>query len=65
MTSLGLMHEVSWAAGQNLAQVMRDLERPGKLDEAFIYLYAGVKAALEAYEIRANRMVSRMRPTEN
>ena len=65
MSNARLLHDYAFATAQHVVEVLRDLRRDGKLDEAFTHVYARVKAGMECLQIQADRMQKRLRPGRN
>ena len=54
-----LLHKIAWHTGQSIAETLKELEREGKLSEAFVHVYSRVFAGLETLVIEDNRRIDR------
>jgi hypothetical protein len=65
MSNARLLHDCAFATAMHVVEVLRELQRDGKLDEAFTHVYARVKAGMECLQVQADRMQKRLRPGKN
>lgn len=60
-----LRHDVAWAASASIIELFEPLLREEEQREAFAEIYQRVKAALEAYDLEADRTHRHLQPTRN
>jgi hypothetical protein len=60
-----LIHDVAWETSRHVVELFASLLREKEQREAFAEVYERVKAALEIYQIKADRMAARLRPGKN
>jgi hypothetical protein len=65
MKSESLQHDVAWATAANIVDVFASLLREEEKREAFVEVYARVKAGIECFQIQQTRLEQRMRPGNN
>lgn len=65
MQNCSLIHDVSWATALHIVEVFAPCLREEEKREAFVEVYARVKAGLECYEVQAARRESRLKPSVN
>ncbi len=65
MSSESLRHDAAWATAVSIVEVFAPLLREEEQREAFAEIYARVKAGIECFEIKAERMHQRLKPSCN
>jgi hypothetical protein len=60
-----LIHDVAWVATQHVLEIFAPLLREEEQREAFAEIYQRVRAGLECYETRVERMARRLSPGKN
>jgi hypothetical protein len=60
-----LIHDVAWATSQHILEVFAPLLREEEQRDAFVEIYARVKAGMECLAIQADRMQRRIKPSNN
>ena len=65
MANESLTHDVAWATAIEIVEVFASLLRDDEKRDAVIEVYAQVKAGLERYQIRQDRMRRRLQPGPN
>ncbi|HLN29756.1 MAG TPA: hypothetical protein VK395_18565 [Gemmataceae bacterium] len=65
MNGESLRHDVAWATAQQILEVFGGLLREEEQRQAFAEIYVRVKAGLECYETRSERVLARIRPGKN
>jgi len=62
MTSDSLAHDIAWATARDIVHVFAGCLREEERHDAFVEVYARVKASLVRFQIQENRRRQRMRP---
>jgi hypothetical protein len=65
VASDSLIHDVAWATASRIIEVFASCLREEEKRDAFVEVYARVKAGLEDYQIRENRRRQRLKPGVN
>jgi hypothetical protein len=65
MSNDRLIHDVSWAASTHIVEIFAPCLREEQQREAFAEVYVRIKAAIECFEIQAERLYRRMKPGRN
>jgi hypothetical protein len=60
-----LIHDVAFATSRHILDVFAGCLREEERRDAFLEIYARVKAGIECFELRSNRMESRLDPGKN
>ncbi len=60
-----LRHDVAWTTATHILEVFAPCLREEEQREAFAEIYARVQAGLECFEIQAERMQRRLKPSSN
>lgn len=60
-----LQHDVSFALATALLEIVQNCIRPEEQRDCFDEFYRAARAALEAYDIQAERMRQRLHPSQN
>jgi hypothetical protein len=60
-----LIHDVAFATSREILDVIAPCLREEEQRDAFAEIYERVKAGIECFELRSNRMASRLRPGKN
>lgn len=65
MKSESLKHDVAWRAALHILRLFAGCIREEEQRDAFAEIYARVKAGLEEFQLRDDRMQRRMKPGLN
>jgi len=65
MDSEFLTHDAAWAMARHIVEVFAGCLQEEERHEAFVEVYTRVKADLEHFRVRENRIQQRMRPGVN
>lgn len=65
MESESLKHDVAWATAASALEVFAPLLREEEKREAFEQLYERIKAGIAYYQMKHDRMLSRIKPSKN
>ena len=60
-----LIHDVAFATSRHILDVFAGCLREAEQSDAFAEIYERVKAGIECFELRSNRMASRLHPGNN
>jgi hypothetical protein len=60
-----LIHDVAFATSRHILEVFACCLREEEQRDAFAEIYERVKAGIECFELRTNRLQSRLRPGRN
>ncbi len=65
MANERLTHDVAWTTATHILDVFAPCLREEEQRDAFAEIYVRVKAGLECFEIQAERMQRRLKPSSN
>jgi hypothetical protein len=60
-----LIHDVAFATSRQILEVVAPCLREEEQRDAFAEIYERIKAGIECFELRSNRMASRLLPGNN
>lgn len=65
MASQRLIHDVAFATSRSILEMFAGCIREEEKRDAFTEIYERVKAGIESFELRSNRMENRLHPGKN